>query len=129
MMPRVLIVDDQPAFRRLLGQLLAQAGLIVTGEAGDIPEAETLVRTNPPDLAVVDVMLPGINGLEGISRLKALAPDLRVILVSAHLNHGGIYQGAAREAGAEVFIPKDELDLEVVRMWFLKGGEVRKRET
>jgi len=126
---RVLIVDDQPAFRRVLGQLLSQAGLDVIAEAGDISEAEDLVRTNPPDLAIVDVMLPGINGLEGTSRLKALAPDLRVILVSAHLNHAGIYQGAAREAGAEVFIPKDELDLEVVRMWFSKGGEARKRET
>lgn len=123
MMPRVLIVDDQPAFRRVLGQLLAQAGLVVIGEAGDIPEAEALVRTNLPDLAIVDVMLPGISGLDGTPRLKALAPDLRVILVSAHLNHAGIYQGAAREAGAEAFVPKDDLDLEVVRMWFSKGGE------
>jgi two-component system chemotaxis response regulator CheB len=123
-MTRVMIVDDQPAFRRVLGQLLTQAGLDVIGEAGDIPEAETLVRTNPPDLAVVDVMLPGINGLEGTARLKALAPDLRVILVSAHLNHAGIFQSAAREAGAEVFISKDKLDLEVVQMWVSKGGEV-----
>ncbi len=114
---RVLIVDDQPAFRRVLGQLLTQAGLSVSGEAGDISAAEALVRTNPPDLAVVDVMLPGIKGLEGTARLKALAPDLRVILVSAHLNRARILQNAAREAGAEAFIRKDELDLEVVRMW------------
>jgi len=123
-MSRVLIVDDQPAFRRVLGQLLAQAGLVVVGEAGDIPEAEALVQVNPPDLAVVDVMLPGLNGLEGTARLKALSPGLRVILVSAHLNHAGIFQAAAREAGAEVFVPKDELDLEVVKMWFSKGGEL-----
>ncbi|MBN1584470.1 MAG: response regulator transcription factor [Anaerolineae bacterium] len=119
MMTRVLIVDDQPAFRRVLGQLLAQAGLTVSGEAGDIPEAEALVRTNPPDLAVVDVMLPGLNGLEGTSRLKALAPNLRVILVSAHLNHAGIYQDAARRAGAEAFVPKDDLDLGIVQAWKL----------
>lgn len=125
---RVLIVDDQPAFRRVLGQLLAQAGLSAIGEAGDISEAEALVRTNPPDLAVVDVMLPGVNGLEGTTRLKALAPDLRVILVSAHLNHAGILQNAAREAGAEIFIPKDDLDLAAVRMWFSKGGEARECE-
>lgn len=121
-MTRVLIVDDQPAFRRVLGQLLTQAGLVVISEAGDIPEAEAMVRTNLPDLAVVDVMLPGVNGLEGTSRLKALSPDLRVILVSAHLNHAGVLQGAAREAGAEAFVPKDDLNLEVVRMWFSKGG-------
>ena len=128
-MPRVLLVDDQPAFRRVLGQLLAQAGLSVSGEAGDISEAEVLLRTNPPDLAVVDVMLPGLNGLEGTARLKALAPDLRVILVSAHLNHAGILQSAAREAGAEAFIPKDELDLDVVRMWSSKGGDALESKT
>lgn len=122
-MKHVLIVDDQPAFRHVLGQLLAQAGLAVSGEAGDIPEAEVLVQTNPPDLAVVDVRLPGVDGLEGTARLKALAPDLRVILVSAHLNHAGILQSAARAAGAEAFVPKDELDLELVRGWFSKGGE------
>ena len=127
-MTRVLIVDDQPAFRRVLSQLLSQAGLEVIGEAGDISEAEALVRTNPPDLAVVDVMLPDVNGLEGTPRLKALAPDLRVILVSAYLNHAGIFQGVAREAGAEAFVSKDKLDLEVVRMWFLEGGDALKND-
>jgi DNA-binding NarL/FixJ family response regulator len=121
-MPRVLIVDDQPAFRRVLAQLLRQAGLRVVGEAGDIAQAEALVRANPPDLAVVDVMLPGVDGLEGTARLRALAPGLRVILVSAHLNHAGILQTAARATGAEAFIPKDELDLGVVQLWFSKGG-------
>lgn len=123
-MIRVLIVDDQPAFRRVLGQLLTQAGLIVTGEAGSILEAEALVQAAQPDLALVDLMLPGINGLEGTPRLKALKPDLRVILVSAHLNHAGVFQDAARAAGAEAFVPKDELDPEMVRGWFSKGGDV-----
>ncbi len=66
-MTRVLIVDDQPAFRRALRQLLTRAGLVVGGEAGSIAEAEALVQTVRPDLAVVDVMLPGINGLKGAS--------------------------------------------------------------
>jgi len=120
---RVLIVDDQPAFRRVLSQLLSQAGLDVIGEARDISEAEALVRANPPDLAVIDVMLPDISGLEGTPRLKALLPDLRVILISAYLNHAGIFQSVAREAGAEAFVSKDKLDLDVVRMWSSKGGD------
>ena len=82
-MTRVLIVDDQPAFRRHLRRLLTQAGLTVVGEAGDIPEAADLVQALRPDLAVVDVMLPGIDGLEGTLRLRALFTPLRVILISA----------------------------------------------
>jgi len=116
-MTHVLIVDDQPAFRRALGQLLTRAGLVVVGEAGTILEAEELVRAIRPDLAVVDVMLPGINGLEGTPRLKALAPDLRVILVSAHRDRADQFQAVAAEVGAEAFIPKDDLDLSVVRTW------------
>ena len=116
-MTRVLIVDDKPAFRRQLRQLLTLAGLTVVGEAGDIPEAETQLQALRPDLAVVDVILPDVNGLEGTPRLKALAPNLRVILVSAHRDRAELFQAAAEEAGAEAFISKDDLDLEVVRAW------------
>ncbi|MDY7079674.1 MAG: response regulator transcription factor [Chloroflexota bacterium] len=116
-MTRVLIVDDRPTFRRHLRQLLTYAGLTVVGEAGDIPEAEAQVQALQPDLAVVDVMLPGINGLEGTPRLKALAPNLRVILISAHLNHAELFRTAATEAGAETFVPKDDLELNVVQEW------------
>ncbi len=116
-MLRVLIVDDQPAFRQHLRRLLTYAGLTVVGEAGDISEAEKLAGSMQPDLAVVDVMLPDINGLEGVSRLKALRPALRVILVSAYHDRAQVFRTAAEEAGAEAFIPKDELDVDVVRAW------------
>lgn len=76
------------------------------------------------DLVVVNVMLPGINGLEGTPRLKALAPSLRVILVSAHRDRTELFRVAATEAGAEAFIPKDDLDLKVVQTW--KGSYQRK---
>jgi DNA-binding NarL/FixJ family response regulator len=113
----ILIVDDQPGFRRHLRRLLTYAGFTVVGEAGDIAEAEHLVRTLQPDMAVIDVVLPGVNGLEGTPRLKALLPTLRVILVSAHLNHAELFRTAAAEAGAETFIPKDDLELDLVQAW------------
>lgn len=116
-MTRVLIVDDQPSFRRHLRRLLVHAGLTVVGEAGDIPEAESLVQALRPDLAVVDVRLPGVNGLEGTRRLKALALDLRVILVSAHRDQADAFRMAAAEVGAEAFVSKDDLELDVVRTW------------
>lgn len=114
-MTRVLIVDDQPAFRRQLCALLARAGLEVVAEASDIATAERLVQSRQPDLAIVDVLLPGVSGIEGTPRLKALAPNMRVILVSAY--HERLLQTSAQAAGAEAFIPKDELDLSVALSW------------
>ena len=116
-MNRVLIVDDRLSFRRQLRRLLAHAGLSVVGEAGDIQEAKALAQALQPDLAVVDVMLPGLNGLEGTPCLKALVPDLRVILISAHCDQADIFRTAAESVGAEAFIVKDDLSLEVVRDW------------
>jgi DNA-binding NarL/FixJ family response regulator len=116
-MTRVLIVDDKPVFRRQLRSLLVQAGLTVVGEAGDIPAAEELVQELQPDLVVVDVMLPGLNGLEGTPRLKALAPNLRVILISAQRDRANLFRAAAKETGAEAFFAKDDLNLEVVQTW------------
>jgi len=91
--------------------------MAVVGEAGNVREAETLVQPLQPDLAVVDVVLPGINGLEGTLRLKALVPDLRVILISAHRDQANVFRVAAKEVGAETFIAKDDLNLEAVREW------------
>jgi DNA-binding NarL/FixJ family response regulator len=116
-MTRVLIVDDQASFRHQLRQLLIYAGLEVVGEAGDIADAERLVATLQPEIAIVDIMLPGINGLEGTRRLKAIAPGLRVILISAYRDHAAAYRSAAAQAGAERFVAKDELDVDLVRAW------------
>lgn len=114
-MTRVLIVDDQPTFRRQLRALLTAAGLEVTGEADNIPAAEELAQLQQPDLAIVDVTLPGMSGLAGTPRLKALVAGMRVILVSAY--HGSILQASAMAAGAEAFVPKDELTLPLVQAW------------
>jgi len=116
-MNRVLIIDDQPIFRRQLRQLLTHAGLTVIGEADDIPAAEELVRELQPDMAIVDVMLPGPSGLEGTPRLKALASGLRVFLISAYHDQAQVFASSAAEVGAEAFVPKDNLDLDVVRSW------------
>jgi DNA-binding NarL/FixJ family response regulator len=122
-MIRVLIVDDQPAFRRQLRALLTRAGFEVVGEAPDIIAAENLMRDTRPDLAVVDVMLPGINGLEGTPRLKKIAPALRVILISAYHSRADLFRSAAKQVGAEAFCAKDDLDLEMVRAWHTPRNE------
>jgi len=116
-MTRVLIVDDQPSFRRSLRQLLTEAGLKVVGEAESIPAAKRIVQKLMPDIAVVDVMLPGESGIEGTPQLKELVATLQVILVSAHYDSDQMLQKSAEEAGATIFIPKDELELEIVKKW------------
>lgn len=117
---RVLIVDDQASFRRHLRQLLIHAGLLVVGEASNMPEARELTQRLQPDLAVVDVSLPGENGLSGTPQLKALAPKMRVILISAHNDSGQMLKKSAAEVGAEAFVAKDDLELEVVKEWVEK---------
>ncbi len=119
-MTRVLIVDDQSSFRRQLRQLLIHAGLTVVGEAGDMFEAKELTRSLHPDLAVVDVNLPGQSGVSGTPQLIDLAPNMRVILVSAQPDRARVLQKSALEAGAEAFIPKDDLELELVKKWMKK---------
>ncbi len=119
---RVLIVDDRPAFSRQL----TRAGLSVVGEAGDIPEAEAQVQSLQPDLAVVDVMLPGANGIEGTPRLRALVPGTRVILVSAYRDRAGVYQTAASAVGARS--PRSARTSTGARRW-LTLGRFRSRWT
>ncbi len=113
----VLIVDDQPAFRRQLRQLLEYAGWMVVGEAGDILEAEQKIKEYHPDLAIVDVFLKEMNGIEGTPHLKSAYDGLRVILVSAYGDRVDILRQAAIKAGAEELLSKDDLDLQRVRTW------------
>ena len=124
-MTRVLIVDDQASFRHQLRQLLIYTGLEVVGEAGDILTAEGLVLSLHPDLAIVDIMLPGINGLEGARCLKAIDPRLQVILISAYRDHAAAYRAAAAQVGADQFVAKDDLDVDVVRAWLTPSAPDR----
>lgn len=121
---RVLIVDDQPFFRRQLRQLLTQAGLTVVGEADAMPEAKRLTQQLQPDLAVVDVNLPGENGVSGTPQLIALAPTMRVIVVSAQEDRAQVLRRSAIEAGAQAFVSKDDLELDVVKKWAEKPNSV-----
>jgi DNA-binding NarL/FixJ family response regulator len=116
-MNRVLIVDDQPKFRRQLRTLLQTAGFQVVEEADSIVSALDIVRSAKPDIAIVDVMLPGENGLEGTRKLKTANEKVRIFLVSAHHDSADLFVRSAKEIGAEAFIPKDELDLATVIKW------------
>jgi DNA-binding NarL/FixJ family response regulator len=123
---RVIIVDDQTAFRHILRNLLERAGWTVVAEAGDIREAEPLVQALQPDIALVDIMLPGLNGIEGAPRLKAVAKDMKIYLISGYTNQAQLFSEQAATAGAEAFILKDDLDLELIQSW--KKNQMQSKE-
>lgn len=72
-MPRILIVDDDPDIRRLLCDYLSQDGMEVV-EAGDGPSALAAFRRSGPDLIILDVMMPGFDGLEVCRRVRTESP-------------------------------------------------------
>ena len=85
MKPSVLVVDDDAAMRELLTILLAEEGYPVRS-AGDAYEAMDMVSSDPPGLLLVDLMMPGVSGIEFLTRLRRDSrwAALPVILISAH---------------------------------------------
>jgi len=103
--PRVLVVDDLDANRRLLESLLEPLGVTVR-QAADGREALEEVETHPPDLILLDVMMPEVNGLEVCSQLKA-DPRTRLIpIVVITALHGEQEKVRAIDAGADDFLNK-----------------------
>ena len=106
-MTRVLIVDDQAAFRsaaRLVVDL--SDGFEVVGEAETGEDAVSLAAELQPDLVLMDVNLPGIDGLEATRRIVASGSDTRILVLSTYSRSE--YEDAATAAGAVAFVSKDD---------------------
>jgi len=103
---RVLLADDHKIVRDGLRRILSTHGDIeVAGEAANGDEALALVKANAYDVAVLDMSMPGLSGLDLVRRLKIERPALRVLVLSMH----GEQQYAARalKAGASGYLNKD----------------------
>ena len=112
-MIRVLLVDDHTLVREGLKQLLtATTDLRVADEACNGEEALALVKVNDYDLAVLDMSMPGLSGIELIKRLRLEKPRLRLLVLSMH----GEAQYAARalKAGAAGYLTKDSAAAQLV---------------
>lgn len=103
----VLIVDDDPAFRRVAHRLLAAFGLDVAGEAESAAAAVAAAGSLRPDAALVDVGLPDQDGLVLAAELAALPWRVRVVLTSSDAD--AATSSDVLGSGAEAFVPKDQL--------------------
>jgi CheY-like chemotaxis protein len=111
---RVLIVDDQDAFRCVLGELIgATPGFTLVAEASSGEEALSAREALAPDLAVVDLRMPGMDGVQTARALLGRDPHLAVLLVSAH---AGPEPGTMSDAcPGTSFVCKGELCPDVLR--------------
>jgi two-component system, NarL family, response regulator LiaR len=80
---RVIIVDDDPLTRRMLRDVLQDAGVVVIAEAGSGREAVELTRYYRPDVVVMDLVMPGIDGLEATRQIKEHATEVRVLMLTS----------------------------------------------
>ena len=111
---RIVIVDDHPLFRKGLEQLIHSDGTFaVCGEAGSAAEAMDVIRKLDPDLAIVDVRLPGANGIELIKNIRAEFPKLPILVLSMH--DESLYALRALRAGAQGYVMKQEALANVVQ--------------
>src|SRR5438477_7893392 len=111
---RIVIVDDHPLFRKGLEQLIHSDGAFaVCGEAGNASEAMDVIRKLDPDLAIVDVSLPGANGIELIKNIRAEFPKLPILVLSMH--DESLYALRALRAGAQGYVMKQEALANVVQ--------------
>ncbi|CAO3431351.1 response regulator [Azospirillum doebereinerae] len=100
---RVLVVDDEPPIRRFLRTSLSAQGYDIV-EAGDGAQALAEMRRRPPDLLVLDLGLPDIDGLEIIRRLRADAASLPIIVLSSRMDEAGKVE--ALDLGADDYVTK-----------------------
>ena len=113
MTARILLVDDHPVFRQGLHHLLAkEKDLIVVGEAGDGQMAIEQVQQNKPDLVVMDINMPNLDGIEATRQILSKAPETKVVALSVH--SGKQFIRDMIQAGAAGYILKESIPEEMV---------------
>ena len=103
---RVLLVDDNAQFLSSAQRYLSSMKAVAVVTARDGHEALERLEREGTDLVLMDLNMPGMSGLEATRRMKALDPDVRVIMVSLH--DGPEFRTAAINAGAEDFVAKQD---------------------
>ncbi len=124
-MIRVLVVDDQPLLRTGFTMILAaEPDLEVVGEAGDGAEAVELAATLRPDVVLMDVRMPEMDGIEATRLIVGASPDVRVVVLTTFDLDDYVY--ASLRAGASAFLLKDAKEAQLVAAIRLvvEGGSI-----
>ena len=117
MSERILLVDDHPLTRSALAGLLQQHGFEIAGEAADGEEAIARAREIQPDLVLLDLSMPGLDGLDALPRLREAAPSCEVVVLTADGTEENLL--AAIRGGAAGYLLKTESPERIVE--FLNG--------
>ena len=117
MAARILIVDDHPLTRDALATLLGQHGFDVVGQAGDGNEAIEFARQLQPDLVLLDLSMPELDGLDALPRVREAAPECEVVVLTASGTEENLL--AAIRGGAAGYLLKTEAPERIVE--FLSG--------
>lgn len=123
-MIRILLADDHAVVRQGFRAILAQQpDIAIVGEAGNGREAMALAEETRPDLIVMDVAMPELNGIEATRRLTAALPHVRILALSMHKD--SVYVREMLKAGAHGYLLKDsgESDLLAAVRTLAGGGE------
>jgi DNA-binding NarL/FixJ family response regulator len=107
-----LLADDHPVVREGLRALLESHGLTVVGEAANGREAVELARTIKADVAILDIGMPELNGLDALRAIRREAPHLRSVLLTIHDDDSYVVEG--RRLGALGFVLKSEAGSELL---------------
>jgi len=120
----VVVADDDPDIRTLVSLSVVKAGLAILASVGDGALALAAIREHRPDLAILDVSMPEMTGLEicRAVRLDASLDDLRILLLSASVDENTQAVGLA--AGADYFLAKPFSPRDLV-VWLSVGKEAR----
>lgn len=109
----VLIADDHPVVRDGLRMLLdGQPDIDVIGLAEDGDQAIAAARENPPDVVLMDINMPGVNGVEATQRIRALSPHTQIVILTSHHQDAMVFP--AVKAGALSYLLKSALPDEVI---------------
>ncbi|MDH4567354.1 response regulator transcription factor [Pseudomonas sp. BN414] len=105
-MRSALIVDDHPVIRMAVRMLLEHNGMEVVGEADNGVDALQLIRQHEPDIVILDIGIPRLDGLNVISRIQALGLDSHVLVLTSQSAEG--FSQRCLQAGAKGFVSKEE---------------------